>query len=233
MQEKEMHISLFEHLLDRYGDEITVLLKRQYRMHEAIAEFPNVMFYEGQLETADQNRDWLIDDLKPLMGINISGGEQQREGSRSYYNAAEAEAVAKQIKLFTNSGLDPADIGVISAYKDQIQFIEKELSGMEIENLDEITVDTVDSFQGGEREAIIVSFVRSNNRGNSGFLDLPDVGPRRLNVALTRARKRLVVVGDWGTLDATASHKSENDSCASLYADLAEYIRSLNWMLEQ
>jgi len=95
-----------------------------------------------------------------------------------------------------------------------------------------ITIDTVDSFQGGEREAIIVSFVRSNDRGNSGFLEFPEEGKRRLNVALTRARKRLVLIGNWGTLGTVATHRSVEDSCADCYQALAEHLRKRDRMLE-
>jgi superfamily I DNA and/or RNA helicase len=95
-----------------------------------------------------------------------------------------------------------------------------------------VTVDTVDSFQGGEREAVVVSFVRSNPRGESGFLERPSVGPRRLNVALTRARKRLVLVGDWDTLGSTPEYRDRDDSAAHHYAALADRLRAHDRMCE-
>jgi superfamily I DNA and/or RNA helicase len=231
MQEEEMHISLFEYLLNRYGDEISVLLPTQYRMHEDIVEFPNDAFYDGQLETAERNRHWSVSDLKPLMGIDISGGEQRETSGNSYFNQREAEAAAKQVKLLDQSGVDAEDIGVITAYTGQKRKIEGELRQIGIANPHRVSVDTVDSFQGGEREAIIVSFVRSNDDGHSGFLEFPDEGPRRLNVALTRARKRLVLIGDWATLGTVAPHRTPAESCADLYAELASHIRNEGWML--
>lgn len=231
MQDEDMHISLFEHLLDRYGEGISVLLQRQYRMNERIAEFPNQEFYDGRLETDDRNRNWDIQDLKPLMGIDVGGTERRESYGNSFYNDEEAEAVAKQVKLLTMNDVDPSDIGVISAYSGQTRRINNRLGQLEIPNSQQISVDTVDSFQGGEREAIIVSFVRSNQNGNSGFLEFPEEGPRRLNVALTRARKRLVLVGNWETLGTIAPHRSSEDSCAPLYSRLAEHLYDHELML--
>lgn len=231
MQEEDTHISHFEYLLNRYGDDISVMLQKQYRMNEKIAEFPNESFYGGELETADWNRDWAVEDLKPMIGVDISGTERRQSHGKSYYNEDEAEAVAKQVKLLVQSGLDPEDIGVITAYTGQIGPIGSRINNLDVENPERVTVDTVDSFQGGEREAIIVSFVRSNPDGRSGFLEFPEEGPRRLNVALTRARKRLVVIGNWDTLGTVAPHRSENDSCAHHYENLAQHLRSRDRML--
>jgi len=230
-QEKELHISLFEHLLNRYGSDISVFLRTQYRMNHEIAEFPNEAFYDGMLETADRNSDWRVDDLKPIMGIDIKGTDVQESVGYSRYNTDEAEAVAKQVKLLTIAGLEPADIGVITAYTGQKSVIRKQLQQLSLEGVQDVAVDTVDSFQGGEREAIVVSFVRSNDNGRSGFLEDPEVGPRRLNVALTRARKRLVLVGNWATLGTVAPHLTAETSCANLYADLESHIRSEDRML--
>lgn len=228
----EQRLSLFETLMNRYGDDIAVMLRTQYRMNEAIAAFPNNAFYDGDLNTADRNRDWTVDDLSPLMGIHIKGTEQKRAASHSYYNPEEAEAAAKQVKLLTNSGLSPADIGVIAAYRGQIKEIRKQLRGLSIDRVHQVSVNTVDAFQGSEREAIIVSLVRSNSAASTGFLTMPDEGPRRLNVALTRGRKRLVVIGDWDTLGTRATHRDPDESCAQLYAELEAQIRGRNKMLD-
>jgi len=80
-----------------------------------------------------------------------------------------------------------------------------------------VSVDTVDSFQGSEREAVVISMVRSNDEGNVGFLGRPEDGPRRLNVALTRARRFCGIVADWYTLRGS-------DGCGELYADLYSYL---------
>jgi len=200
-------------------------------MNDEIAAFPNEAFYDGNLQTAARNADWTIADLTPLMGIDIEGPEQQSDHGYSYYNLSEAEAVAKQVKLLNQHGLSTDDIGVITAYSGQISPIKNHIQGLDIPQPGFVDVDTVDSFQGGEREAIIVSFVRSNSDGYSGFLEFPDEGPRRLNVALTRARKRLVLVGDWETLGTVAPHRSHETSCAHHYANLASYLEQNDLML--
>lgn len=231
MQEEDLHISLFEYLLEQYGDEPTVLLQTQYRMNHQIAEFPNQAFYDGQLKTNDRNYDWDISGLKPLIGIDILGEEEQESHGKSKYNLAEAEAAAKQVKLLVKNDIDPSDIGVITAYSGQKSKIKSALHQIGITHPRKVAVDTVDSFQGGEREAIIISFVRSNPDGYSGFLEFPDVGPRRLNVALTRARKRLVLIGNWETLGTVAPHRDSQNSCADLYDSLANHIRERDLML--
>ncbi|SIS19694.1 DEAD/DEAH box helicase [Natronorubrum thiooxidans] len=231
MQDEEMHISLFEYLLERYSDDISVLLRKQYRMNEEIAAFPNDAFYGGKLKTADRCRDWTVDDLKPIMGVDIDGDEQRETHGNSFYNIEEAEAVAKQVKLLVQSGLDPSDIGVITAYSGQVRKVIDHVNRLDIYDSTRVDVDTIDSFQGGEREAIIISFVRSNEEGHSGFLEFPEEGPRRLNVALTRARKRLVLIGNWDTLGTVAPHRSPDESCAFFYASLADRLQSQERML--
>ncbi|MFH5801312.1 AAA domain-containing protein [Haladaptatus sp. CMAA 1911] len=220
MKDERLHVSLFEYLLDRYGTDVSVLLRRQYRMHSAIAEFPNAAFYDGNLETAARNREWRIDDLESLVAIDVAGDERRESVGNSVYNPAEAQAVVAEVTKLVDAGVAPKDIGVISMYRGQVGEIRSRLRRTD-EDAGRVTVDTVDSFQGGEREAVVVSFVRSNDAGNAGFLELPNEGPRRLNVALTRARKRLVLVGDWETLASVSPNSRPENSCAHLYAELA------------
>jgi superfamily I DNA and/or RNA helicase len=136
----------------------------------------------------------------------------------------------EEVWTLVENGVAPEDVGVISMYRGQVGCIRSRLQRAGIEGAGRVTVDTVDSFQGGEREAVVVSFVRSNDAGNGGFLELPDEGARRLNVALTRARKRLVLVGDWETLSAVAPHRNEVESCADLYDELRERLEPEGWM---
>ena len=221
--DEEFQPSLFEHLIERYGDDIMTTLRRQYRMHEDIAEFSNNQFYDGLLRHGDANRDATIADLEPLIGIHCDGEQSWRNDS--YANEDEADIVVAQVnKLLTNE-IDPSNIGVITPYRGQIGVVEdalREQFGSNVER--QMKVQTIDSFQGGQREAIIISFARSNDSNKSGFLEFPNEGPRRLNVALTRAKKRLVIIGNWETLTNPADHLSEDESCAHVYNDLAEYI---------
>jgi superfamily I DNA and/or RNA helicase len=227
-REEDMHISLFEHFQRVYGEQVSTRLIRQYRMHEDIAAFPSAQFYDGQLEHGDDNRRWQINDLKPMVGHHIQSTEQIRDETKSRYNPDEAELVAQQARLLQMHGVDSSDIGIITAYSAQISEIADALRNEDIEDPDRIEIDTIDSFQGAEREAIIVSFVRSNEAHASGFLAFPDEGKRRLNVALTRAKKRLVVIGDFGTLGATSEHRTEDESCAHIYRALYDHLRDRN-----
>lgn len=221
MADEQLRVSLFEYLLDRYGDDISVLLGRQYRMHADVAEFPNEAFYGGALETAARNEDWQIGSLDPLVGIDVAGEESGEAGGKSLYNPAEVEVVVEEVQRLLEAGVEPEDVGVISMYRGQVGRVRSQLRQTDIDGIGRVTVDTVDSFQGGEREAIVVSFVRSNDAGTSGFLEFPDKGARRLNVALTRARKRLVLVGDWQTLASVSPNRTPETSCADLYGELA------------
>ena len=225
----EILTSLFEHLLSVYGDDIATTLRRQYRSNSAIMAFSNDHYYSEQLEAAEQNADWTVDGLDPISGIHIEGEEcRDRNGSR--YNMAEAEATARQTQQLLQAEVTPSDIGIITPYTAQTRKIRGQLRRLDA-NCSAVTVDTIDSFQGGEREAIIISWVCSNERNNAGFLEYPNIGPRRLNVALTRARKRLVLIGDWQTLGTTNDRLSETDSCADYFAALAGHLEEMNVML--
>ncbi|MEE6208740.1 AAA domain-containing protein [Salarchaeum sp. III] len=217
----DSHPSLFEYLLERYGDDLAVPLREQYRMHEEIAAFPNREFYDALLETTERDESWTVDDLPPLRGVDVTGPERRDTAGNSYDNPAEADAVVAEVERLRDAGLPTADVGVIAAYTGQVRLLRQRLGDA---GLSDVTVDTIDSFQGGEREAVVVSFVRSNDDGASGFLELPEEGPRRLNVALTRARKRLVLVGDWETLGTVAPHRTPGESCADVYARLADHL---------
>jgi hypothetical protein len=229
-KEEDMHVSLFEYLLERYGERNSVLLRKQYRMNEEIASFPNEEFYGGRLRTAARNSEWTVSDLKPIIGLDIDGDESFSSYSKSYANGDEAEAVAKQVRLAAQEGVPSQDIGVITAYSGQIRKIASKVNNLDIDEPRNVTIDTVDSFQGGERDVIVVSFVRSNDDRRSGFLEFPDEGPRRLNVALTRARKRLVLIGDWETLGTIAPHRSSETSSAPVYSRLEDHLVSMGRM---
>ncbi len=196
-EQETIEISLLEHFMEVYEDQVSTMLQKQYRMNEAIAAFPNREFYDGQLTHGQRNRDWTVRGLPALEAIQVDGGEQ-RTPFGSYYNEEEAVAVRREIARLKQHAVVPDNIGVITPYSGQVGKIVQAIDDPELE--ERIKVSTVDAFQGSEREAIIVSFVRSNPDGNIGFLSFPVEGPRRLNVALTRAKRRCVLIGDWGTL---------------------------------
>jgi len=223
LREREMEVSLYEHFVERYGRDLPVMLTTQYRMHEQIAEFPSEQFYDGGVVTAERDNGYTMFDFSPVVAHQVAGVEEKVHG-RTYTNEREAEVVAQHVHELREAGVPESEIGVITGYTGQIRTIREELDGLEIRTSD-IVVDTVDSFQGGERAAIIMSFCRSNESGNSGFLSLPDEGPRRLNVALTRAKYRLVLIGDWDTL--CAEEPSGRADCSQLYRRLR------SWLIDQ
>lgn len=186
--------------------EAVVLLEEQYRMHEQIMGFSSQEFYQGRLQAHPSVAERLLMDAdKPLLFIDTAGCgfEEQTEGT-SISNPEEARFLVQQLaRLVTQlQPLYPADafpsIAVIAPYKHQVEVLREAVT--ENETLQPFTgtinVNTIDSFQGQERDAVFISMTRSNSEQTIGFLS--DI--RRMNVAMTRARKKLVVVGDSATL---------------------------------
>lgn len=179
----------------------------QYRMHRGIMEFPSRWFYHGRLQAAPAVADRQVTPLDtPLMWIDTSqcgyGERQSRSLSRS--NADEARLLIRTLREYIESiGLtrvqdERIDFGIISPYRAQVRLIRRLLKLQKFfRHLHgQISVGTVDGFQGQERDVIILSMVRDNDEGQIGFLrDL-----RRMNVAITRARMKLIVLGNAETL---------------------------------
>ena len=207
--------SLFERLV-AMGIE-PMLLDTQYRMHPAISDFPNRIFYEGRLvdgiTAADRPNpagllwnDWEV----PMAFLPVNGDELLSPDGASKENPAEAGWVAKILENLLQAGdLEETDIGIITPYAGQVRAIRDALP----ERNDSVEVHTVDGYQGREKEVIIFSCVRSNSDGIVGFLS----DARRLNVALTRAKRGLIVIGDPDTL--------RNDET---WASWLDYIRGRN-----
>jgi superfamily I DNA and/or RNA helicase len=188
-------LSLFERLVLAHGDGVKVTLAEQRRMNEAIMAFPSRASYGGALRAHPAVAAWSLDD-EPLLLVATAGAgfeEGAPEGSDSRHNEGEAALAAREVERVLALGVAPADVAVIAPYDAQVQRLRQLLAGRVEQGLE---VDTVDGFQGREKEAVVVSLVRSNDAGEVGFL--ADV--RRMNVAITRARKKLVVVGDSATI---------------------------------
>lgn len=157
------------------------LLRTQYRMRKAIVNFPNDFFYEGKLETPPQ----LQDKSKHFSFYDTAGTgfqEEQADESGSLSNPGELEIIEKIIELHL---FDLKKCALISPYAGQVALAKERFSK-------ELRISTVDSFQGQECETVFISLVRSNDEGNIGFLK----DYRRMNVALTRAKENLFVIGD-------------------------------------
>lgn len=203
-------ISLFERLMEVYGKDISRRLTVQYRMHESIMEFSSLEFYECELLPDDSVRSHLLQDLDgievneltttPVTFIDTAGAgydEELEPDGQSRQNTSEAELVQKNVQALLDSGVRPADIGVISPYAAQVRHLRQQMGELEVE------IDSVDGFQGREKEAIVISMVRSNITGEIGFLG--DI--RRMNVAMTRARRKLIVIGDSATISSHEFYK--------------------------
>ncbi len=190
----------------RLHPEAVSLLEEQYRMNEQIMRFPSRQFYEDRLyANAAVAEHCIADATSPLQFIDTAGCgfEEKREG-KATANPEEAAFVLKHLGqlLQTISGLYAPEefptVGVISPYRLQLQVLQEQLDHhpVLVQWRHKITINTIDSFQGQERDIIYISMTRSNNDGHIGFL----TDTRRMNVAMTRARKKLVVVGDSATL---------------------------------
>ncbi len=220
-----LSISLFEKLIEIYQEDLSSLLEIQYRMNREIMGFSSIYFYDNNLKAAESVADQKLSDLGleigeencftakslkseyPLVFLDtkeMRANERSFEGSNSYDNPVESEIVLDILDRAMKSSLTENDIAVIAAYKDQVDLINQHNKFKDVE------IDTVDAFQGREKEMIIFSAVRSNDQNNIGFLrDL-----RRLNVALTRAKRKMIFIGDSSTI-------SKNDA----YVKLLKYIQ--------
>lgn len=207
--------------------EVVTLLKMQYRMNEEIMRFSSDWFYGGQVESAPEVKYRSILDLDiPMTWIDTSEFELPEDSGMTFkeqfvgesfgrINKAEAELTLLALEnYFTKIGkariLDERiDVGVISPYRAQVQYLRRQLKKKEFfkpyRHL--ISVNTVDGFQGQERDIILISLVRANDDGQIGFLrDL-----RRMNVAITRARMKLIILGDASTMTRHPFYKKLYD----------------------
>lgn len=191
----ELEETLFESLIEKYPHK-GQLLNVQYRMNDELMRFSNSQFYDNLLETDSSVfditlNDFDIDDEKTMEFIDTSNMNDNREAhlndSKSFVNRSEARICLKLANDYLDKGVKKEDIGIISPYADQVKLISEHI---------DVEVKSVDGFQGREKEIIIISTVRSNDNGELGFLN--DL--RRLNVAITRAKRKLIIVGNQDTL---------------------------------
>ena len=184
------------------------MLTTQYRMHPVIREFPSARFYDNRLEDGCSANDrqtpagllWPDWD-NPLAFIPIEGSELQEEDGSSRSNYAEAAKVLSVVKGLLETGdLTTRDIGVITPYNGQVRVLSdlfQQAGGREIGGpFNGLEIKSVDGYQGREKEVIVFSTVRANDSGEVGFLS----DRRRLNVALTRAKRGLIIIGHPATL---------------------------------
>ena len=222
--------TLFDRMISTYGDKVTRLLDTQYRMNEKIMKFSSIELYEDKLIADASVKNHTLKDLiserynknkaaleeiisnddfgifdKPLVLLNTSGldfFETKDTETLSNFNVAETELCKKIIDYLKDKlKVENNDIGIITPYSAQVANLSKKITQDEYRGLE---ISTVDGFQGREKEIIVLSLVRSNQKHQVGFLS----DKRRLNVAITRPRRMLIVVGDIDTI--TNGNENEN-----------------------
>ena len=225
-----LNITLFEKCIQR--QDVAVMLSRQYRMHTHIMNFSNAQFYKGGLEADEKVAEWVLKKEHFLLGLPLefidtagcSYDEKFDVENISLSNPDEAGLLFRHLTQVIENIVaeapeileDDFRIGIISPYKSQVNLLKEQMANHPflLEYQKYININTVDGFQGQERDVMYLSMVRSNDRNEIGFLS--DV--RRMNVALTRAKKKLVVIGDSATLGSHAFYKNFLDYIDSVNA---------------
>ena len=199
------------------------MLQVQYRMHPKLSEFPSNTFYDGNLQNGVNSDERIYFNVnfpwpnvkKPTFFYHIVGKEEFSASGTSYLNREEADFIEVIVKTLLKCTVKPEQIGIITPYEGQRCYIVSRM----LKNCasTEIEVSSVDSFQGREKDYIIMSCVRSNNHHGIGFLD----DPRRLNVSLTRARYGLILVGN---AVALSNHQ--------LWINLLDHYQKMNLLVQ-
>nr|MBK9651688.1 AAA family ATPase [Bacteroidota bacterium] len=228
--------TLFEHCMNI--ENVSVMLNTQYRMHQQIMDYSNEKFYGGNLiaHQSVQEARLINDSDEPILNtaltfIDTAGcgyTEQMNPESMSICNHDEAVLLINHLKMLLTQYHEKSKrkitVGIISPYKEQVQYINSLIAAdVELQNSHtKIVVKTVDGFQGQERTVIYISLVRSNDKKEIGFLN----DTRRMNVAMTRAREKLVVIGDSATLANHSFYKKFIDYAEAIgaYVSAWEFI---------
>ncbi|KAL1601246.1 hypothetical protein SLS59_005399 [Nothophoma quercina] len=246
---KTLETTLFDRLLALHGPGIKRMLTTQYRMHEAIMRFPSDALYDSELIAAEAVKSRLLTDLpyavektedteEPLVFWDTQGGDfpekLEDEGvigkggkgmslGDSKSNEAEAALVKMHVKNLIDAGVREEDIAVITPYNAQIWYGNADprrvlalLAGLLKEKYPQLELGSVDGFQGREKEAVVVSTVRSNPEYEVGFLG----EKRRLNVAMTRPKRHLCIVGDSDTISKGSAFLKQWMEYLEEHADL-------------
>lgn len=202
-------ITVFERIRARHGATVCVTLDVQHRMHERISAFPSARFYAGELHDSDAARARDLATLgaredtarpSPFTFLDAAGRgweEERTAEDASTSNPGQAERTVAEVRRLLSRGVAEKDVAIITPYEAQARRIRGLLAPERARGLE---IGTVDGFQGREKEVVVVDLVRSNSESDIGFL----AELRRTNVAITRARRMLLVIGDGATLGAHA-----------------------------
>ncbi|GJN24148.1 hypothetical protein PR202_gb11870 [Eleusine coracana subsp. coracana] len=233
-EKKGMGKTLFERLTEAYGEEITSMLTIQYRMHDLIMNWSSKELYNNKIRAHSSVAGHMLYDLEEvkhsssteptIILIDTTGCdmEEVKDEEESTMNEGEAAVSIAHAKLLVESGVHASDIGIITPYAAQVTCL-KMMRNKDVK-LKDLEISTVDGFQGREKEAIIISMVRSNSKKEVGFLS----DHRRMNVAVTRARRQCCLVCDVETvsndkfLKRLVEYFEENGE----YLSASEYERS-------
>lgn len=204
---KGLSLTLFERLYAMWGSKISKMLLMQYRMNKVIMQWSSQEMYDGALEAHESIALQNLGDIEGfktgitfpvLLFIDTAGcgmEERKEDNGDSLNNIEEANTVMNYVQQLQAAGISLSNIGVITPYSAQVTLLRSmkpKISGAELE------ISTVDGFQGREKEVIIISMVRSNSHHDVGFLS----DSRRMNVAVTRAKKHCVLIGDSETINS-------------------------------
>jgi ATP-dependent RNA/DNA helicase IGHMBP2 len=217
------NVSMMERLVASYGDVVTHRLGVQYRMHERIMQFSSQEFYESSLTADNTVATHVLADIDgvanneltscPVTFIDTAGAdydEEREPDGESRRNPQEADVAMNKAQALVEAGVPPNDIAMIAPYAAQVRLLRQLRDERGLDRTMEI--DTVDGFQGREKESVIITLVRSNKTGEIGFL----ADARRMNVAMTRARRKLIVIGDSATIGSN-----------EFYVRMLEYFESI------
>jgi len=215
--------SLFEKLFEKLPETNKMMLDTQYRMPGEIADIISEWFYNGEYKSPEfrRNLKGILPDIseKPLIIIDTSGEDgrfETRTPERGTYNILEANICRDILSYIVSNGIDISlnEIGIISAYGDQVARIKKAINGIVSSENANAMAATLDSFQGQERNLIIYSFTKSSKKkaamSRIGFLN----ELRRLNVAMSRCKKTLIMIGDMKFLSGCLHQNTDEDGNA-------------------
>ncbi|OBZ85970.1 DNA polymerase alpha-associated DNA helicase A [Choanephora cucurbitarum] len=218
--------SLFDRMLDTYGDRIKRMLEVQYRMNTDIMYFSSANLYNNKLVAHPSVEDHRLHELQHVVKnddttatialydtssfANAKEQKNKQFDDGSYYNLKEVSIIVDVVHKLLKYGVKKKEVGIITPYSAQVRYLQDGMG----DQLEEIEVGSVDGFQGREKEVIVLSMVRSNERGQVGFLS----EKRRLNVAITRAKRQLIVVGNMRTLKGRGVISSQDNGFISKWA---------------
>lgn len=216
--EKGLDESLMDYLAKKYPYQIC-MLEEQYRMNKDISKLVSDLFYSSKLLADHTVRDRYLrlaknDTLPPYVNakalefLHVEGKDRIKLDTKSFYNTEEADFAVTLASSYIRAGIRPAEIAIITPYRAQVEQIRRLVTKEEHLALFEgIEVDTVDAFQGREKDLVIISSVRANEENSMGFLS----DKRRLNVSISRAKKKMILLGSESLLKTNALYRSVID----------------------